>query len=244
MSDPLANTPENSEELATRLTALQALRRETVRRAILDDGHIEFLASHVLGYQTRPFHLEMLTETCLQLAPRGFGKSTILTITRAVFEIIRNPNIRILIASNTQLQAEIFLREIKFHLETNPRMLEYFGSFASEDKWDIREIIVGPRTSSAKESTVTCVGVGGPVASRHYDLILADDLVDEENSRTETQREKVRTWWYKTLVPCCEHLQVKGTRLVAEDVRGEKLNVAVVQDRPSDGFAPERLEGG
>ncbi len=63
-------------------------------------------------------------ETCLQLAPRGFGKSTILTITRAVYEILRNPNIRILIASNTQLQAEVFLREIKFHLEHNPRVLE------------------------------------------------------------------------------------------------------------------------
>ena len=117
MSDSLANIPENSEELATRVAKLQALRRESVRRAILDDGNIEFLASHVLDYQTRLFHLEMLRfqsgETCLQLAPRGFGKSTILTITRAVFEIIRHPNIRILIASNTQLQAEIFLREIK-----------------------------------------------------------------------------------------------------------------------------------
>ena len=229
MSGSLANTPENSAELAERLAALQALRRETVRRAILDDGNIEFLASHILGYQTRPFHLKMLAfqsesgETCLQLAPRGFGKSTILTITRAVFEIIRNPNIRILIASNTQLQAEVFLREIKFHLEHNPRMLEYFGSFASEDKWDIREIIVGPRTSSAKESTVTCVGVGGPVASRHYDLILADDLVDEENSRTETQREKVRTWWYKTLVPCCEpdgRIFILGTRYHYLDLYG------------------------
>ena len=156
MSELSANIPTNSAELAKRLTALQALRRETVRRAILDDGNIEFLASHALGYQTRRFHLEMLTfqseagETCLQLAPRGFGKSTILTITRAVFEIVRNPNIRILIASNTQLQAEVFLREIKFHLEHNPRTLEYFGSFASADKWDVREIVVSPRTSSAK----------------------------------------------------------------------------------------------
>jgi hypothetical protein len=173
-------------------------------------GQIDLLASHVLGYEVRPFHKDLLDfqaqaeETCLQLAPRGFGKSTILTIARAVFEILQNPNIRILIASNTQLQAEVFLREIKFHLEHGPRVLEYFGRFASDDKWDIREIVVAPRTSPAKESTVTCVGVGGPVASRHYDLILADDLVDEENSRTETQREKVRTWWYKTLIPCLE----------------------------------------
>jgi len=229
MGPKVARTPANSADLAKTLAKVRALRQETVRREILESRRIDFLASHVLGYQVRPFHLEMLRfqsaakDTCLQLAPRGFGKSTILTITRAVYEILRNPNIRILIASNTQLQAEVFLREIKFHLENNPKVLEYFGTFASEDKWDTREIVVAPRTSSAKESTITCVGVGGPVASRHYDLILADDIVDEENSRTEVQREKVRTWWYKTLVPCCEpdgRIYLTGTRYHYLDLYG------------------------
>lgn len=32
---------------------------------------------------------EAATDTCLQLAPRGYGQSTILTITRAVYEILR-----------------------------------------------------------------------------------------------------------------------------------------------------------
>ncbi len=229
MGPRVARTPAGSAELAKTLARIRALRQETVRREILEGSRIDLLASHVLGYQIRPFHLEMLrfqseaTDTCLQLAPRGFGKSTILTITRAVYEILRNPNIRILIASNTQLQSEVFLREIKFHLENNPRVLEYFGSFASEDKWDTREIIVAPRTSSAKESTVTCVGVGGPVASRHYDLIVADDIVDEENSRTDIQREKVKTWWYKTLLPCCEpegRIFLTGTRYHYLDLYG------------------------
>ncbi len=219
-------------EVAQTLARLRALRQETVRREILEGGRIDLLATHVLGYEARPFHLDMLRfqsgaeDTCLQLAPRGFGKSTILTITRTVFEILRDPNVRILIASNTQLQSEVFLREIKFHLAHNPKVLEYFGSFASEDKWDIREIIVAPRTSPAKESTITCVGVGGPVASRHYDVIIADDLVDEENSRTETQREKVKTWWYKTLVPCCEpdgKIFVLGTRYHYLDLYGHLI---------------------
>jgi len=164
--------------------------------------------------------------TCLQLAPRGYGKSTILTITRTIIEIIRNPNIRILIASNTQLQAEVFLREIKFHLEHSPMMLDCFGSFASNDKWDTREIVVATRTSAAKESTVTCVGVGGPVIARHYDLIIADDIVDEENSRTEVQRDKVKTWWYKTLLPCLEpegRIYILGTRYHYLDLYGHLI---------------------
>jgi predicted phage terminase large subunit-like protein len=68
--------------------------------------------------------------------------------------------------------------------------------------------------------------VGGPVASRHYDVIIADDLVDEENSRTEVQRDKVKTWWYKTLVPCCEpdgRVFVLGTRYHHLDLYGHLI---------------------
>jgi len=217
----LWEAPPNPLEMGEALAKLRALRRETVQKEVLENGRMELLASHVLGYEVRPFHLAMIRfqsaweDSCLQLAPRGYGKTTILTITKAVHEIIKNPNVRILIASNTQLQSEVFLREIKFHLEHNPLLTYYFGRFFSPEKWDVREIVVLPRTSSAKESTVTCVGVGGPVASRHYDIIIADDLVDEENSRTEVQREKTRVWFYKTLQPCLEpdgKLFIVGTR--------------------------------
>jgi predicted phage terminase large subunit-like protein len=221
--------PIDQQDAAQTVGKLRTIRKEMVKQAIIGKGRIDVLASHVLGYQIKPFHQKLIRfqsnaiDTCLQLAPRGYGKSTILTITRAVFEIIRDPNIRILIASNTQLQAEVFLREIKFHLEHNPKVQEYFGNFASTDKWDTKEIIVASRTSSAKESTITCVGVEGAVVSRHYDLILADDIVDEENSRTEVQREKVRTWWYKTLMPCLEpdgRLFILGTRYHYLDLYG------------------------
>ena len=219
----------NPEDVGTVISKLRIIRREMARKAILGRRRMDILASHVLGYRVKPFHSRMIRfqskapDTCLQLAPRGYGKSTILTITRAIIEIIRDPNVRILIASNTQLQAEVFLREIKFHLQHNPRVLEYFGAFASEDKWDTREIIVATKTSSAKESTITCVGVGGAVVSRHYDVIIADDIVDEENSRTELQREKVRIWWYKTLLPCLEpegKLFILGTRYHYLDLYG------------------------
>jgi predicted phage terminase large subunit-like protein len=214
------------------LSAVRALRREILKREILEGGRVDLLATRILGYELRPFHRAMLDfqsaadTAALQLAPRGYGKSTILTITRAVYEILRNPNIRILIASNTQLQAEVFLREVKAHLAMNERLIEVFGKFQDESKWDAREIMVAPRKSAAKEATVTSVGVGGPVASRHYDLILCDDLVDEENARTEGQRDKVRTWFYKTLSPCLEphgRLLIVGTRYHHLDLYGHLI---------------------
>ena len=162
---------------------------------VLDHGRVDILAKDVLGYTVQPFHLGLLQfqdahPKSLQLAPRGFGKSTTLTITRALFEVLRNPDVRILIVSNTQLQAEVFLREVKHHLEYGETLRAVFGDFVSDDKWDVRELNVRPRKTRAKESTISCVGVGvgGPVVSRHYDVILADDLIDEDNSRTERGR--------------------------------------------------------
>lgn len=222
----------DAEEVAIAVAGVRAKCQELLRRSILEDERLDFLATEILSYEIRPFHGEMLKfqakakKGCLQLAPRGYGKSTILNITRALFEVLRNPDIRILIASNTQLQAEVFLREIKFHLQHNPRFQEHFGAFYSDEKWDSREICVAPRTISAKEATITCVGVGGPVASRHYDLIIADDLVDEENARTGGQREKVHTWFYKTLLPCLEpkgRLYVIGTRYHWLDLYGHLI---------------------
>jgi predicted phage terminase large subunit-like protein len=229
MSTPTRIDPE---DVARTLATIRALTREMVRREILEQKRIDLLGSHILDYHVRPFHAAMLAfqsaaqEACLQLAPRGYGKSTILTILRCIFEIIRDPNVRILIASNTQAQAEVFLREIKFHLQYNPQLKEHLGEFYSAEKWDSREICVALRTSAAKEATVTCVGVGGPVASRHYDVIIADDLVDEENARTEGQREKVKTWYYKTLLPCLEphgRLYILGTRYHFLDLYGHLL---------------------
>jgi predicted phage terminase large subunit-like protein len=64
------------------------------------------------------------------------------------------------------------------------------------------------------------------VASLHYDLILADDLVNEENSRTESQRDKVKTWYYKTLIPCLEpegRIFIVGTRYHFLDLYGHLI---------------------
>ncbi|MDP3939889.1 MAG: phage terminase large subunit [Deltaproteobacteria bacterium] len=222
----------DQEEIATTLARIRAHRQELVRRRIVEDGGIDLLASHVLGYEIRPFHAEMLAfqqkarETCLQLAPRGFGKSTLLTITRTIFELVRDPDVRVLIVSNTQNQAENFLREIKLQLQYNAQLKAYFGDFYSQKKWDSRAIWVAPRKRLAKEASVTAVGLGGPVISGHYDVIIADDLVDEESARTEGQRARLDEWFHKSLLPCLEpsgRLYVVGTRYHYLDLYGKLI---------------------
>lgn len=232
--------------------------REAIRRAVIDEGRIDILVEEVLGYQLLPFHARLLIAQddatkigeqywAMVLAFRGSGKSTITTIARTIFEILRNPNIRILLSSNTNLQAEVFLREVKAHFESNPKFREIFGDDWIGDKWGGAEILVSKRTRVFKESTVTCIGVGGPTASRHYDLLIGDDLVDEENSRTALQRQRLLTWVMKTWLPTLEpggRLFISGTCWHPEDLYAylEKaipgMSIAKVKAIQDDGTSP------
>lgn len=226
----MSNTPDIASALEYR-TQLEdqyqdAIRTQydVLRASILKYGRIDHLMEYVLGYSVQPCHMSMLihqssSSHSLTLAPRGIGKSVCLTIARIIYEVLCNPNIRILIVSNTQLQAEIFLREIKDHLKGNPTLVAVFGEQVGE-KWDTREINLRGRTTFAKESTVSCCGVGGAIIGRHYDLIIGDDLVDEENSRTDMQREKFKIWYYKVLDPTLEpdgRFYIHGTRYNPND---------------------------
>lgn len=225
---------ENILDLEARIRRIRHLKNELIRRRVREDGDLGFFSENILGYRVRSIHRRMIEfqdkirpgRSGLLLAPRGFGKSTILTIARAILEIIRDPDIRILIASNTQSMSEVFLREIKNQFTQNDLLIDLFGDYKGPDKWDTKEIIVSKRRSRAKESTITCLGVGGPVIARHYDLIIEDDVCDEENSRTEMQRSRLRTWHYKTLEPVLEpdgrHYE-QGTRWHPMDLYGYQI---------------------
>lgn len=210
-----------------------------IRDMVLSQDRIDILAEEVLGYSLEDHHSEILESQQspidgkqMTLAFRGAGKSTVGTVTRIIFEILKNPNIRILLSSNTQIQSEIFLREIKNHFEANDKLRDIFGDFVGS-KWDAREIIVRGRTKTHyKEATVTCIGVGGPTASRHYDLIIGDDLADEENSRTELQRDRLWTWYMKSLIPTLMshgRLYILGTRWHPQDLYGTLIKNNIIQ---------------
>jgi predicted phage terminase large subunit-like protein len=191
--------------------------------------------SCILDNDIAPVHKQMAEaatrERALVLAPRGFGKSTLLSVVRSIYEIARNPDVRILLASNTQPQAEGFLREIRGHLERNIIFRALYGDLTGP-KWTDREFIVGVRRRIMKEPTVMAIGVGGALISRHFDIIICDDIVDEENARTEMQRERLRTWFFKVLMPCLEpdgKLCIVGTRYHYRDLYGTLME---------SGFAP------
>ncbi len=199
-------------ELVVKLDHFHRIRKEWIRRQVINNNRVDILATEVLGYQVEPFHLDMIRfqfmhPDNLQLAFRGAGKSTICTIAKTIHFLLKNPNLRILIVSKTSGAAESFLKEIKAQFEENDLLSEIFGPYYDPrlvKKWDNSAIEVLPRTIKAKEASITTLGVFSQVVGKHYDIVMSDDLVDEENSRTQHQRDKMRTWYYQSLDPTLE----------------------------------------
>lgn len=143
------------------------------------------------------------------MAPRNFSKSTCFTVVNSLWLIGNNPNIRILIVSASAMQAQSFLREIKDKILKSPRYRQIFGDLFPEDtkspgeKWTSSEIIVR-RSASHKDPTVTALGSGGPILSKRADVIICDDILSVENTRTTAQREKIKQWYNEVLLPVLE----------------------------------------
>jgi predicted phage terminase large subunit-like protein len=209
-------------ELLLEEKRLELLER---KRAILYDGPDEdqqFLSVALLG-ETLGFWVEAPHEAiirhqnrcwfgehkaCLTLAFRGMGKTVIGTVLRAVWCAVRDPDIRILFASDTEGFASSVLSEIRAHLTTNEDLQQMFGTFFPTDRRESSErgsyrqgyaTIAQRQNSTLKEPTFMCLGIGGQAAGRHFDVIFGDDLVTIGNSRTPGQRKIVYDWHGSTL---------------------------------------------
>ena len=244
MSLDLITNPNNLKKIRARqkleddvkITRLK--RKRFLKDQILNHDRIDLLMTEVLDYnKTQDFHLAMWyhrEHNCrkkdkqrwhLALAPRGGGKSTILTISDCILRVLKDSNVRILIASKTDDNARGFLSEVKQKLKSQ-KLIDIFGPQVG-DVWNEGEINVASRKAAWKEKTIETVGYTGTLASKHFDYIYGDDLVDEENSKTEVQRKKLLTWFYKILDPTLMadgRMYLASTRYHPEDLNGHLID--------------------
>lgn len=208
-------------------------RHAMIRKLVLEQDRIDILCEYVLDLHKDPpmwFHEEMMYfqdahDEGLILAFRGARKTNYCSIARCVFEILKDPNIRILLTADAADQSRGILRAVKDHFENNTELREIFGDYVSGSvKWTDNEIIVNRRTAiGVKEATITAAGIETSLLGKHFDIIIGDDLVTEENSSTELQRKKVLAYFYKVILGCLEpdgRLWIIGTRFHEEDLYG------------------------
>lgn len=136
----------------------------------------------------------------LLLMPRGTFKSSVVTVAFTMQQLLNEPNIRIMIDSETFSKSKAFLREIIDHLMNNEKYREVFKAIhgmypytkKSEAKlWTDSEVILPCRTRALKEPTISCAGIDVTKNGMHYDLIIADDLHSEKNVTNKEQIQQV-----------------------------------------------------
>ena len=211
---------------------LEQSKKDKIIKEIILTADFETAYYTVCKYITcrtlQPLHANIIhnvsdNQASMDLAPRGHGKSTIGDVDFCITKVLRNPDIRIMIGSKTQTQASAFLKEIRTHFEQNVNLIRIFGDWkkSRDNVWNDKECTVNRRTVIKKEATVSALGASGAVVSKHFDIIIGDDLVGFENARTEAQRKVLKEWFYSSLYPTLEpdgEIHILGTRYSPMDL--------------------------
>ncbi|HLG29290.1 MAG TPA: hypothetical protein VI387_03695, partial [Candidatus Brocadiales bacterium] len=183
--------------------------------------------SHYLTAEPAPFHLELYKEMeaisrshaehgsesgrFVCAAPRGHGKSVLVSLIYPLWCIYTNRKKFIVIISSSSNIAEGFLGSIIRELENNDLLRQDFGDLVGTEKWTDREILTAPPPSLPHEGGRDRVGVrvcakganstlrGMRSFEARPDLIICDDLEDEDVVNTQEQREKLESWFNKSV---------------------------------------------
>ena len=139
----------------------------------------------------------------LDLWAREHYKSTIITFGKSIQDIISNPDHTLIgIFSHTRGIAKGFLDQIKRELESNTFLKNLFPDVLYENpqneapKWSLNDGIIVKRTTNPKESTVEAWGlVDGQPTSKHFTILLYDDVVTLESVTTPEQIKKTTAAW-------------------------------------------------
>lgn len=177
-----------------------------LRMAELGKKNLYYLAKVILGYSKLVPHVHLpmcvFADTVkarrrMKLMPRTHYKTTIWTIAQGIKFIINDPNVTILMIADIATNAQRFMREIQQHFEFNELFRWLYPDVIpknfNQTTWSQNEMLV-PRTRVCREPTIDCIGAMGGSESRHYDIILADDLVTEKCIRSKVEMQKLIEW--------------------------------------------------
>jgi len=133
---------------------------------------------------------------------REHYKSTIITFAGSIQEILRNREITIGLFSHTKPIAKGFLAQIQRELESNDNLKACFPDVlyqnpAKESRsWSLDAGLICRRSSNPKESTIEAHGlVDGQPTSKHFQLMIYDDVVTLESVNTPEQIQKTTKAW-------------------------------------------------
>lgn len=136
-------------------------------------------------------------------APRSHAKSTSITFSYLLAAVLFKQAQFVILVSDTETQASLFLGDIKQELIDNEDLINLFGikQFVKLSETDIIvEMDDGHRFRIiAKGAEQKLRGLKWN--NKRPDLILCDDLENDEVVQNQERREKFRRWFYGALLP-------------------------------------------
>lgn len=144
-------------------------------------------------------------------APRGHAKTTGVTVCYGLATLLFRERKFMLLVSDTETQAAMFLGYFKEHLQENTALVELFGMKRGPDgkvkfiKDTETDIIV--EMEDGHKFRVIAKGAEQKLrgliwSGSRPDIILCDDMENDELVMNKERREKMRRWFYSALLPC------------------------------------------
>lgn len=195
------------------LEALSANDKDALRRLCLED--LFFLLT--IGCKRKDINRDWLYDRCreveaspnghLDLWAREHYKSTIITFGKSIQDLLADPDgMTIGIFSHTRPIAKGFLDQIKREFESNSFLKTIFPDVLYQNprvessKWSLDSGIILKRKTNPKEASIEAWGlVDGQPTSKHFKLLLYDDVVTRESVTTPEQIKKVTSAWELSL---------------------------------------------
>lgn len=167
--------------------------------------------------ETPDFHKEAWSICCSKhslvalSAPRGHAKTTGITVSYGLATLLFRQRRFMLLVSDTEAQAMMFLGFFKEHLQDNPILADLFKLKRNNEGKVIFEkdtesdIIV--EFEDGVKFRIIAKGAEQKLrgliwAGTRPDIILCDDMENDELVQNKDRREKMRRWFYSALMPC------------------------------------------
>ena len=190
------------------------------------------------GLDNKWFHVEWYetiedgdVKCGLIIAPRNSAKSTCWARIAPLWLLGNNPDLRIVIVSRTATLAQTDMRFIRLNVESNDRVKEVFPGLVPDMPWGADQLTVKNSRLDGVPS-VYAVGLGGSITGVRADVIIVDDLIDQNNVMTDSQREKVSEFWDSVVLPTLNpggRIFAIGTRYHAKDFYSRLLDDPMYQ---------------
>lgn len=161
------------------------------------------------GCKRRDIDRQWLFDRCreVELSPDGYldlwarehYKSTIITFGKSIQDLLIDPDgTTIGIFSHTRPIAKGFAEQIKRELENNQFLKDLFPDVLYQNpssespKWSLDSGLIVKRSTNPKEASIEAWGlVDGQPTSKHFSVLVYDDVVTRESVTTPDQIKKV-----------------------------------------------------